>query len=311
MQKIVSAPLRIDLCGGSLDIQPVPTDMAPVHIVSAAIDMRVTGQLYDCIDGNNDGKGLRLEYTLPGDVSTGSGLGSSGCMNLVWLALITGERDPHRLASSVYKMEQATGVVGGVQDQFTAAYGGINLIRMSHDRVWVERLIDPSDSETIKWMTDHMVLLDTNIRRSATGMNDNFIKNYMDGKFYDELTELNELSLLTVNELSPSKTCRMPNLAAIFDREWAIRKILMPSKVDEIDNIISECKTVLMADGYECGAKVNGAAGGGCMLCWVKEARYGNVLVYGINKLVDIATSMGCTRIPLAFDFDGITIEDQ
>jgi galactokinase/mevalonate kinase-like predicted kinase len=297
MIRRVSAPLRIDICGGSLDIPPIPTELGPVHVVSAAINQRVTGVL-------DTTKGLHLEYDMPTGIPTGSGLGSSGCMNLVWLALVTGSTDRYWLADSVFNIERGTGVVGGTQDQYTTSVGGINLLTMNHDRVWVTPILHSGDP-AVKMLEDHMLIVDSGITRSATGMNDQFIQRYKRGDLYQELCQLNKLSkiiygeLVHLNTLVPSVlTHTLGSIAAMLSREWDIRKVLMPSNTTEIDNILGEISTVC---SQEVGARVCGAAGGGSIILLEPS-------IDKIEGIRDKVTSMGLNIIDFKFDFEGITM---
>lgn len=299
MIRRVSAPLRIDLCGGSLDIPPIPAEMVPVHIVSAAINHRVSGTLATGDDG-----GLVLDYKLPSNIKTGSGLGSSGCMNLVWLSLITGSTDRYWLADSVFEIEKATGVVGGTQDQYTAGYGGINLLKMSHDRVWVIPIFSKYCVDTVEKLNNHLVLVDSGITRSATGMNEQFITGYKGGKFYKELTDLNNLSLELYNGLSKmdrySNTDILDYLPSILDKEWSIRRVLMPSNTTEIDSIMNEGRSISKYIGSKC----EGASGGGCILFACPNIDQVDPLKYHMENI-------GLNVIEFKFDFDGLVVEED
>lgn len=310
MIRKVSAPLRIDIFGGSLDIPPIPTEMGPIHIVSAAINHRVTGTVSDHMFYNNDdnvlhtNNGLQLQYKLPSNIKTGSGLGSSGCMNLVWLALITGSKDRYWLADSVFRIEQATGVVGGTQDQYTAAYGGINLLKMSHDRVWVIPIFSEFCVDVVRKLNNHLVLVDSGITRSATGMNEQFINGYKTGKFYKELTDLNNISLELYDGLSNfgrwGNQDILKMLPNILDREWSIRRVLMPSNTTEIDNIMNEGRSV----SKYIGAKCLGAAGGGCVLFACPN-------IEQVDPLKHHMESIGLNVIDFKFDYDGLIVEEE
>jgi D-glycero-alpha-D-manno-heptose-7-phosphate kinase len=303
MIRKVSAPLRIDLCGGSLDIQPIPTELGrPVHIVNAAINRRVTGTL-------DDSNGLKLEYSMPNGIKSGSGLGSSGCMNLVWLALVTGKTDRYWLADSVYKVEQATDVVGGTQDQYASAYGGINLLTINHDRVWVESLMN---EDRAKLLSKHMLIVDSGITRSATSMNDQFITNYKSGKFYNELMRLNSMSIrianmlkrLDENDTTPGERFDVRYaISKILDEEWVIRKKLMPSNTVEIDKIILDISEPLPNSDH-IGCRCMGAAGGGTILVLVPK-------LDEVELVKDRVIKLGLNLIDFEFDFTGIVVEEQ
>ena len=86
-------------------------------------------------------EGLSVSYQS--DLPSGSGLGTSSALNVVWLSLvksqITSDEDRGRIAELAYKLEEMLGILGGKQDQYAAAYGGFNAMTFG-DAVAVERL---------------------------------------------------------------------------------------------------------------------------------------------------------------------------
>ena len=77
--KRVKAPVRIDFGGGTTDIEPFTYSHGGA-VLNAAINKYIVGEL---IAGD---KSVGLKYK--GNIPTSSGLGTSGVMSLVWLALI-------------------------------------------------------------------------------------------------------------------------------------------------------------------------------------------------------------------------------
>jgi galactokinase/mevalonate kinase-like predicted kinase len=294
MIKRVRCPIRIDLAGGSLDIQPIPREMGPVHIVAAAISKYVVGSMY--VSAENQ---FTVEYHLTEGIGTGLGLGTSGAMNLAQLALISEEKDPHVLADRVYKMELATDVCGGVQDQYMSAYGGVRDMVLNHDRVWIGDITTNEICDTV--LHPHLLLLDSGIVRLASTMNRQFIESYRRGKFRSELMELSTISAQVahmISRIGDIEQIANRCIGDLLDDEWSIRKILMPSNVDSIDYIISSTKKKFGEDNIH--AKVLGAAGGGCILFWLKDPdTYGSISKY----LLEIN---GTKVIPFEFDYQGL-----
>src|SRR3989344_1560404 len=123
------APVRIDFGGGTTDVYPFTNYGGAV--LNAAIDKYVHGSILKLNDRTV------LEYHA--DIPTSSGLGTSSAMNVVWLALTSNIRDKKKIAEMVYEVEKSTGIVGGKQDQYAAALGGINFLSFGK-KVSVERL---------------------------------------------------------------------------------------------------------------------------------------------------------------------------
>nr|MCS5584479.1 hypothetical protein [Pseudomonadales bacterium] len=113
----VRAPVRVDLAGGWSDCAPFTHDQGG-EVVNFAIDQYIEAVMR--ID--DDGK-LSVEYHS--DCPTSSGLGTSGALNVAFLAAISGDgRSPAEIAELAFQFEALLGNRGGRQDQWAAAGGG-------------------------------------------------------------------------------------------------------------------------------------------------------------------------------------------
>jgi galactokinase/mevalonate kinase-like predicted kinase len=309
--KSVSAPLRIDLFGGALDIKIIPKEMGPTKIVSAAISERVTGTIGTSEHGCD---GTVLQYKIPGLATPGSGLGSSGVANLVWLALVTDEKDPYVLADNVYNIEQATGVVGGTQDQFTSAFGGLLELLFYGERVFVKRITD--SRSLLEDLSSRMFIVNTNIRRTSTDMSSKFIEDYKKGRNIDLVQELNALTwraselffAVAGNYLGLSKFD--DKITHMLNREWDIRKCLYTDNVPLLDGIMDSIRHA--GSGARVGIKMLGAAGGGCMLVYVPDrlSPHSTEREETLGRMRSAALSEGCTWHSVKIDPLGIIIEN-
>jgi D-glycero-alpha-D-manno-heptose-7-phosphate kinase len=167
------APLRISFAGGGTDVPPYPqthggavlsvtidrcatAELRPrrdgdYHVVSRDLRARaafapdelgfngyldlVKAVLRD-LAARRPGRGLDL--TLATDAPPGSGLGSSSALVVAMLATVgaaTGRRwSPAELARTAYQVERIDlKIEGGMQDQYAAAYGGLNFIEFAGD----------------------------------------------------------------------------------------------------------------------------------------------------------------------------------
>src|SRR5208282_5991995 len=112
-----------------------------------------------------------LEITTIGDVPSGTGMGSSSSLTVGLLAALHGYR--HRVVSAKMLAEQACrieiDVLGkpiGRQDQYAAAFGGVNYIRFNpDDSVDVEPV--PCRAETLSELEQRVLLLYTGQPRDA------------------------------------------------------------------------------------------------------------------------------------------------
>jgi D-glycero-alpha-D-manno-heptose-7-phosphate kinase len=280
--KRIIAPVRIDFAGGTTDISPFK-DKYGGCVLNAAINRYVTGELAI------DDKKTHLEYT--GNVPTSSGLGTSGVMNLVWLSLISqrvknfNPKYKRELAETVYRIEQAMGLVGGKQDQYASAFGGINFTEFRGDRVDINRL--NLSKNFIKKLESKLVLVYTGKPHFSGNSNKAIIDNLIKGKNNNNLLRIKKIAIEMKNALLNEN---LNKFSELMNEETKERKKLHKSIVPEnIQKIIS----LAMQNGAT-AAKVCGSGGGGSILFFGDKqklkARFG-------EKIIDFK-----------FDFKGIRI---
>lgn len=272
--KRVCAPVRIDFAGGTTDIYPF-THTHGGAVLNAAINRYVTGEL---IKTDED---THLEYT--GNAPTSSGLGTSGVMNLVWLALISKTKDKAELAEKVYSLEQAMGLVGGKQDQYAAAFGGINFLEFEGDKVKATKLILPKD--LVKKLEENLTLVYTGKPHFSGDSNALMINNLRKGKNTRSLLKIKEIATEMKNSLANGD---LEMFSILMDEETKEREKLHKS-------IISHEIRRLIRQGKESGAsaaKVCGSGGGG------------SILFFGDKR--KLKNRFGKRVIDFRFDFEGL-----
>jgi len=186
--KRVRAPVRIDFGGGTTDIYPF-THLYGGAVLNAAIDRYVVGRIVR----SDKEVGLQYHAAIP----TSSGLGTSGAMTLVWLALISKlkeftREDKMRLAEHVYVLEKTFGGCNGKQDQYAAAMGGINFMEFHNDRVKVTPIKLPH--KVVRKLEDNLVLVYTGKPHLAGSSNKHAIDNLVKGKNNDNLLRLKHIA---------------------------------------------------------------------------------------------------------------------
>src|SRR5215217_7434376 len=171
-----AAPVRLDLAGGWTDVPPFSQREGGV-VITAAIrlfaraEVRLGGtgfrlvskelkdelQVRDSTGLVNDGRlallkaGLRMlpvgacTLTTNSDAPSGSGLGSSGALDVALVAALSsarGEsRDPFEIAETAYHLEAVeAGIPGGRQDQFASSHGGFLRLEFRDPHAEVQRL---------------------------------------------------------------------------------------------------------------------------------------------------------------------------
>lgn len=150
----VSAPVRIDLAGGWTDV-PVYCSNHPGLVVNIAINHFITAS---CVIDDE----RKVEVSYRSELPTGCGLGTSGAMNVAFVAAVSPETEPlEQIAEKAYQIEAVLGNTGGRQDQWASAYGGVQRLSFGADTV-VRTRLTPSDEFT-HWLEQHLLLFDTHI----------------------------------------------------------------------------------------------------------------------------------------------------
>ncbi len=278
--KRVKAPVRIDFGGGTTDVEPFPSTHGGA-VINAAISHYVTGEL---TSGN---KTVSLEYH--GNIPTSSGLGTSGVMNLVWLSLIKehmfqNDKDKMELAEGVYKLEQSMGLIGGKQDQYAAAFGGINFLEFKkNNKVKVHRLkLKP---QTIKELESKLILVYTGKPHFSGNTNGQMIENLKKGKNTKDFLKIKRIAIEMKRALEKSD---LDKFASLLNEETAAREKLSKNQAPpNIRKLIAKGK----ANGA-LAAKICGSGGGGC------------ILFFGDKKR--IKQTFGSMCIDFKFDFQGL-----
>lgn len=272
------APVRIDFGGGTTDIKPF-TDTHGGAVLNAAINHYVYGQL---IKTNHSTK---LEYHA--DIPTSSGLGTSSAMNVVWVALITHLKDKNKIAEAVFKIEHATkeSSVNGKQDQYAAAYGGINYMEFTCDKVEVHPLNLKKDF--IKRLNEKLVIVYSGKSHLSGTSNKAAIDNLLKGKDTKNLLRLKEIAREMKNALLKKD---LNKFSELMNEETEERRRLSRITVSpQLQSIIdSGMKNGAVA------AKVCGSGGGG------------SILFLGDKK--KLKEKFGKRIIDFKFDFRGLRI---
>ena len=273
-EKKVIAPVRIDFGGGTTDIEPFASKYGGA-VLNAAINRYITGKLV----ATNENVGLQYSGNIP----TSSGLGTSGVMNLVWLALISREKDKLKLAERVYALEQSLGLVGGKQDQYASALGGINFLEFKGDKVKITRLdLGP---KLIKELENSLVLVYTGTPHFSGLTNKSMIENLKKGKNKKNLLKIKNIAKQMKTSLLRKD---LASFAELMNQETQERKKLHKSVISpSIQKIINQG-----LDNGAVAAKVCGAGGGG------------SILFFGNKK--KLKRKFGKKVIDFKFDFGGL-----
>jgi D-glycero-alpha-D-manno-heptose-7-phosphate kinase len=328
-----SAPARIDLAGGTLDIWPVYLFHPGAVTVNVAIDRRAwtraeTGKPGVRIESKDtlvkhEGRDVAEVLALPNPplaayvlralgietgirvstqskVPAGSGLGGSSAL-AVTIAAASGQATgrpltPEALVALVRDAEaQAIGVPTGVQDYHAAVQGGVLAVHLEPGGVRALRLdADPAKLE------EALLLVDAGETRFSGINNWEVFKSRIDGEERVRVA-LDEIASVARRLMEALESHRYHDVASLVAEEWEARKRLAPGVTSpSIDRIAEVARS---AGG---AAKVCGAGGGGMVAVWATPGSRAP----GNREAVELALKEAGFR-PLKFrvDLRGLEME--
>ena len=328
-----TAPCRVDLAGGALDIWPLYLFHPGAVTLSVAIDRRAWCRVETGVAGvrleskdtlqKAEGKDVAelLEHgalslvahilrslgiesgvrvTTQAKVPAGAGLGGSSALAVAVAgaaARATGrDLTPADLWPILRDAEtQCFRVPAGVQDYLTAIHGGILAVHLETGAVRAERLeTDPGKVE------ESLILVDPGVTRSPGIDNWSLLKGQGEGD--PRVGEALAAMASTARRLRQAlvSACYQ-EVGALMVEEWEARKRLAPGvSTPEIDRIT---EVAASAGG---GAKVCGAGGGGLVAVWATPGERSP----GTRERVEAELrSEGFRFFPIRVDLLGLELE--
>jgi D-glycero-alpha-D-manno-heptose-7-phosphate kinase len=290
-----SAPTRIDLAGGTLDIWPLYLFHQPAQTLNAALSLRAycsirpradtrigivsddTGMRVEADHWSElrDGHDLRLlghllhcfqaeglELRTRSDSPFGAGIAGSSALNIAVCGALAAWCDrplsDDLLMQIAQNVEaQVIDVPTGVQDYRPAMYGGISAVELAVDGI--RRVAMPVDARELQ---SRLVLAYTNASRNSGINNWDMMKRHIDGDV-DVRRRFQGISEIAGRMRQALEARDWPAVGRHVAEEWENRKGLAPGvTTPDIDRMLSAA-----ADAGAAGGKVCGAGGGGCLFC--------------------------------------------
>ena len=313
-----SAPTRIDLAGGTIDIWPLYLFHPGAQTLNAAISIRAKAIVETRKDSRivirsldtkatveaddwrelRDRRELRLlallghffevrgiTLTTSSESPAGAGIAGSSALNVaVCAALAEWNRthyEPEALLQIAMNIEaQAINVPTGLQDYRPALYGGIAALELDVDGIRrVPLHVD------IRELERRIVLCYTGEPRNSGTNNWEITKKHIDGDKYvfDCFERIRDTAVRMREALERSDWNEVGRAIA---EEWDNRKRLAPGvTTPAIDDLIARA---LQAGAIS--AKVCGAGGGGCLFCYgppERNAAIREALASGGARILD------------------------
>jgi D-glycero-alpha-D-manno-heptose-7-phosphate kinase len=206
--------------------------------------------------------GPHLEITTIGDVPAGTGMGSSSTLTVGLLHALHAYKgqivNRHKLAEEACKIEiDVLRKPIGRQDQYAAAFGGVNYIRFNPDHtVDVEPV--PCRPETLGQLQESVLLLYTNRKRDADGV----LRQQSEGTAsrLDVLRKMRDLAGHMRHAISGRGD--LPEFSRLLHEGWELKRSLgFGISDDGIDGWYNTARKLGATAG-----KLLGAGGGGFLL---------------------------------------------
>ena len=320
---ISRTPVRVSFCGGGTDVDWFSTSSEKGGMVtSLAIDryihvivnrrfderIRLSYSKLEVVDNFEDlehelvresmritGVTSGVEITTIADIpSRGTGLGSSSAVTVGLLNALhcfAGRNvSASQLASEACEIEiKILGQPIGRQDQYAAAFGGINSIRFCSDG---NVIVDPINiSEKIQSnISDEFTLIFTGQNRSASAV---LLNSEEEGKSaIDNLIRIREQADEARDFLSSGD---LSKLGLLLNEAWSMKRGISSNVSNDF---LDEMYSQIMSTGAN-GAKLLGAGGGGFFL------------IHGDQQLREKLQSNFSSEhrmLPLNIDFNGSSI---
>ena len=228
----------------------------------------------------------------------GSGLGTSAAMGVTLIGVLGALKDvtylPYQyaeLASSIERHE--LGILGGKQDHYASAIGGINFMEFQGEDVKTSPIKLPAHIQYE--LEKNLVLCYTGQSRLSGNIHQNVTQAYKSGE-PSVRKALENLKAIADSTKTALIRGRLTEFGELLTENWHNQKKLPATvtneQIDELFKIAIEHGAI--------GGKACGAGGGGCLLFYCQPTREHNVR----QKLEEAGTRI----IDFNFEFDGLQV---
>jgi len=321
-----AAPVRLDFAGGWTDVPPfsareggavvtaavrlfaraeVRLGGSGFHLVSE--DLRDEVQVRDSAGLVSDGRlgllkaGLRMlpvgacTLITRSDAPAGSGLGSSGALDVALVAALSAARgespDPVDIAEQACHLEAVeAGIPGGRQDQFASSHGGFLRLDFKDPDAEVRRL--PLGPELADDLGRRTVLCYTSASRFSGDTIDRVMQAYQRGEPV-VARALHGLRAVAESMETALTSGDMAGIGRLLSENWTHQQALDPRmRTDEMARLE---QTVIAAGAL--GGKAAGSGAGGCMFFLTPDDP---------SDVIEAAQRCGVTILPVRWAMYGV-----
>ena len=235
-----------------------------------------------------------VEISSTADVPGGTGLGSSSTFTVGLLNTLYAYKGKFaskgKLAKEACEIEiDRLGAPIGKQDQYAAAYGGLNFIRFNQDGTTSVTPI-MMQAETYKRLQKNLLMFYTGTTRSANSILSEQKKNISAD---DKNENLRRMCSLAEDMKLSLENNDLADFGQILHQSWELKRTLA-SGISSPD--IDRAYEVAMNSGA-LGGKLLGAGGGGFLLFYCEE-----------DKQEELRRNIGLREFDFRFDRDGTSM---
>ena len=226
----------------------------------------------------------------------GSGLGASSALIVGLIGVLA---NYHKLSLSDYELAQLAweverldlGLRGGLQDQYSATFGGFNFIEFTADRVVVNPLrIKPT---IVNELEANLLLCFTGATRAGDHIIEDQTKRY-EASEQDSLAGLRMQKELATSMKDALLRGRLTEFGELLAAAWEYKKRMSPRiSTPTIDEAYAEA----LRHGA-IGGKVTGAGGGGFILLYCRPGSN--------HRVAERLQQLGLRPTDFAFDHEGL-----
>ncbi|MGM9998821.1 MAG: hypothetical protein ACI38Q_05455 [Candidatus Bruticola sp.] len=332
MSITVTAPMRIDLAGGTLDLHPLYlflsnplTVTASINLYSVAVVTPIEGNrvrlisedLGHSIEMENTAElplggkldllaravkfyapqgGLELRTKSAAPKGSGLGASSSLLMSMSKALSLFSERNDSVKDMIMYGAgleAQNLRIPTGYQDYYGACLGGINGLEFKVEGHNIRSLY--SSDKFFDKLNKSMIVSFTGISHFSGTSNWNMLKRYVDNE--GDTVKRMEAIEDTAHQMWDALICEdIDKVALALDREWQNRRGLAEGVTnDRIDSMVLAAK-----NAGALASKICGAGGGGCMLTLCKPENR--------NRVIEALQSKGADILEVSIDTEGLRV---
>jgi len=262
-----------------------------------AADLRADGELALLkAAARRHGPAGNFALTTYGDAPAGSGLGGSGAMGVALVAALLAmkgdRRMPALIAAEAFDTETGdAGVVGGKQDQYAAALGGLQFLSFGDPEVTATRIAIPEDVH--HELEHHLVLCYTGASRFSSATHERVWAGYARGEAAI-VKALDGLRACGLDMRAALERGDLGQVGSVLAENWRLQQQLADGMRTDAMRRLEDVAKAAGADG----AKACGAGAGGCLVFLARPGRE--------FELADALRSAGGTILRFGFDQAGV-----